>query len=181
MHTYGYTAAFHDMMRSLRVSVDGASVSNIVSKVVQATGINDWLRRNATDTQMHDRFTNVVKLVEFAQDIETRGTAGLCELLECFALASSRAQQDENGGENQNNGADLKGRVRVMTVHASKGLEFMVVFIVGMQEGTFPHVRSLNTSEALSEERRLAYVGFTRAKDILVRQWVAGLLCLPSH
>jgi len=63
--------------------------------------------------------------------------------------------------------AGESGTVSVLTVHASKGLEFKAVFIVGLEEGTFPHVRSLNSTSKVDEERRLAYVGFTRAKDLL--------------
>ena len=61
--------------------------------------------------------------------------------------------------------------VRVMTIHASKGLEFPVVFIAGLEEGLFPHSRSLDSESGMEEERRLCYVGMTRAEKRLYLSW----------
>lgn len=88
------------------------------------------------------------------------------EFLENVALIE--AEQDDAGHLQPTTHSLLpKNKVTLMTLHAAKGLEFTVVFIVGMEEGLFPHSRSLFDAEELEEERRLAYVGITRAKDLL--------------
>jgi DNA helicase-2/ATP-dependent DNA helicase PcrA len=89
----------------------------------------------------------------------------LDEFLENVALIE--AEQDHSGKIQMANQDRNSNRVTLMTIHAAKGLEFPIVFIVGMEEGIFPHSRSLFDANELEEERRLAYVGITRAKDIL--------------
>ena len=86
------------------------------------------------------------------------------EFLENVALVET--EQDSTGRVNLSS-ANREGKVTLMTLHAAKGLEFPVVFIVGMEEGLFPHSRSLFDMDQLEEERRLAYVGMTRAKKLL--------------
>lgn len=92
-------------------------------------------------------------------------------------MADSDQIPDEDGGE---------GEVVLMTVHTAKGLEFPVVFVTGMEDGTFPHIRAMNAPEELEEERRLAYVAFTRARQRLYitragsrSQWGRPKNCRP--
>ncbi len=86
------------------------------------------------------------------------GASGLAAFLESITLVADADQLDD---------ADAQGAVTLMTLHTAKGLEYPVVFLVGLEDGVFPHVRSLSDPEQLEEERRLAYVGFTRAQDRL--------------
>lgn len=101
------------------------------------------------------RLENIKELVAVANEF-----ADLTIFLENVALVQSEYYAGEKG-------KDIKNSVTLMTLHAAKGLEFPIVFLVGMEEGLFPHSRSLMDNEELEEERRLAYVGITRAKEKL--------------
>jgi DNA helicase-2/ATP-dependent DNA helicase PcrA len=90
-----------------------------------------------------------------AHDAEARGET-LADFLDNAALASDTDQFDP------------EARVTLMTLHAAKGLEFPLVFLAGLEEGLFPHSRTLNNPEELEEERRLCYVGMTRAMNTLI-------------
>src|SRR5207302_5265253 len=94
-------------------------------------------------------------LVNAAMDSRDRGES-LSEFLDHAALVSEADQYDE------------RARITLMTLHAAKGLEFPVVFLVGMEEGLFPHSRTLLAPDDIEEERRLCYVGMTRAMDTLM-------------
>ncbi len=93
-----------------------------------------------------------------AEDQPVTGPDALAAFLESITLVSDQDQLDQ---------PDVDGSVTLMTLHTAKGLEYPVVFLVGMEDGVFPHVRSLSDPEGLEEERRLAYVGCTRAQDRL--------------
>jgi DNA helicase-2/ATP-dependent DNA helicase PcrA len=101
------------------------------------------------------RIENLKELANAAQDAEERGES-LSEFLDHAALVSDTDQYSEDS------------RVTLMSLHAAKGLEFPLVFLVGLEEGLFPHSRTLNDPNGLEEERRLCYVGMTRAMDTLV-------------
>ena len=121
----------------------------LLDKIVEVTGYLDLFDEN--DEEDLARLENIKELRSVAEEFPT-----LEEFLENIALVEkeSRRRVDNNA-------------VTLMTVHAAKGLEFPVVFIVGMEEGIFPHSRSLMDSLEMEEERRLCYVGITRAKDKL--------------
>ncbi|MDE6292942.1 MAG: ATP-binding domain-containing protein [Bacilli bacterium] len=87
---------------------------------------------------------------------EQEGCVNLGDFLEEISLIADISQHKEDGDE-----------VTLMTIHSAKGLEFTVVFLVGMEEGIFPHANSVGEEDGLEEERRLCYVGITRAKEIL--------------
>ena len=101
------------------------------------------------------RIENLKELANAAHDAEERSET-LAEFLDHAALASDTDQFDPNS------------RVTLMTLHAAKGLEFPLVFLAGLEEGLFPHSRALSSPEELEEERRLCYVGMTRAMNTLI-------------
>ncbi len=105
--------------------------------------------------ESQSRIENLRELVNAAQDAHERGET-LTEFLDHAALVSDTDKYDP------------ESRVTLMTLHAAKGLEFPLVFLAGMEEGLFPHSRTINDGEGLEEERRLCYVGMTRAMDALL-------------
>jgi ATP-dependent DNA helicase UvrD/PcrA len=140
--------------------------SQAADEVLQRTG---YLERLAIDgsPEARNRSENLMELVGSLQDYERRSEEpNLIEWLEQVALAS-----------NMDTYSEQEGQVTLMTVHSAKGLEFPVVTIVGLEQGIFPHQRSLNDRDQMEEERRLAYVALTRARERLylsyaARRWV---------
>ncbi|MFH2085289.1 MAG: UvrD-helicase domain-containing protein [bacterium] len=107
------------------------------------------------------RIENVKELQAVATEFSQ-----MSEFLENVALVQAEYYEGEKLGRGEKRDA-----VTLMTLHAAKGLEFPIVFLIGMEEGLFPHSRSLMSSEEMEEERRLAYVGITRAKEKLYISW----------
>lgn len=127
--------------------------AEVIDYVVRKTGYKDWILDGTQEGE--GRFENVKELVTVAQEFQT-----LEDFLERVALV-----QDT---DNPPAGGDKNGEVlTLMTLHNAKGLEFPVVFIAGMEEGIFPHSRSMMDQNELEEERRLCYVGMTRAMERL--------------
>jgi len=129
-------------------------VSNIVISAIEDSGYAAMLRSENTD-ESASRLENLQELVNAATDYDNDGPDGLRNFIDHAALTSDTDKFDRNAS------------VTLMTVHAAKGLEFPVVFIVGLEDGIFPHARSLNDERELEEERRLAYVAITRAENRL--------------
>lgn len=120
------------------------------------------------DPQDETRLENLAELIGVAREFDaTREATGevlsLDDFLEQVSLV---ADADEIPDDSEDGGVD-QGVVTLMTLHTAKGLEFPVVFLTGLEDGTFPHNRSLSDSKELEEERRLAYVGITRARERL--------------
>jgi DNA helicase II / ATP-dependent DNA helicase PcrA len=132
-------------------------VQELLQSVLEATGFNDHL---GNDREGLDRQENVRELLRAAGDHDARGTTALADFLDWVALLSP---VDRTG--------DGQAAVTLLTLHAAKGLEFEHVFLVGMEEGLLPHSRSLQARSQLEEERRLCYVGLTRAMDSLCLTW----------
>jgi len=154
-------AAFGQLITDLTHAIDELPLPQLMDRIAEKSGYGPELRASA-DHEL-DRWANVLELRRVADDyseIETRAALEL--FLENVALVggADTAQTSEDGTliTEENNDA-----VTLITLHAAKGLEFPVVFIVGMDEGSLPHGRSFDKPEQLEEERRLAYVGFTRA------------------
>ncbi|MGX1853106.1 DNA helicase PcrA [Streptomyces sp. NPDC055299] len=163
---------FNVLMEELRTIVEsGAGPATVLEAVLERTGYLAELQAS-TDPQDETRIENLQELaavaLEFEQDrgvdAETPGTAvpggTLSDFLEQVALVADSDQipdEDEDGS----------GVITLMTLHTAKGLEFPVVFLTGMEDGVFPHMRSLGQTKELEEERRLAYVGITRARERL--------------
>ncbi len=131
-----------------------ASVAELLKFLIDRTGYIRQLEEEATP-EAYSRVENLRELVNAAMDSRDRGET-LSEFLDHAALVS------------ETDAYDPRGQVTLMTLHAAKGLEFSVVFLAGLEEGLFPHSRTLLAPEELEEERRLCYVGMTRAMDSLV-------------
>lgn len=148
--------AFHELITSLREAVRDAELSEIVRDVLERSGYVEALVAEATE-EANDRLENIGELVAAANEYQNEeGRSGISAFLDQVALVSDVDSFDSEAGA-----------VTLMTLHLAKGLEFPCVFMVGMEENLFPHVRSLDDPEELEEERRLCYVGMTRAKEHL--------------
>jgi DNA helicase-2/ATP-dependent DNA helicase PcrA len=134
------------LMRWVGLHADGASPESLLRSVVAQIGYEAHLRDGSVEGEA--RWENVLELF---------GAAARCETVENF-LEDVALVQDTDQAEREGEGA-----ITLMTLHAAKGLEFPVVFMTGLEEGVFPHSRSLEDPQGLEEERRLAYVGMTRA------------------
>ena len=135
-------------------SESSSPVSDVVRAAILDTGYETWLRGERTD-EAESRLENLQELVNAAVDYDEQGLEGLREFIDHSALVSD---QDEYKRD---------APVTLMTVHSAKGLEFPLVFIVGLEDGLFPHSRSATDPAELEEERRLAYVAMTRAERFL--------------
>ncbi|MFD5725693.1 DNA helicase PcrA [Streptomyces sp. NPDC058368] len=156
---------FNTLMEELRTVVEsGAGPAVVLEAVLERTGYLAELQAS-TDPQDETRIENLQELaavaLEFEQDRgEEEGAGTLAEFLEKVALVADSDQiPDED--------TDGSGVITLMTLHTAKGLEFPVVFLTGMEDGVFPHMRALGQVKELEEERRLAYVGITRARERL--------------
>ncbi|MFC7877507.1 DNA helicase PcrA [Isoptericola sp. NPDC057391] len=162
---------FRDMMRELRALVDdGEPPATILGAVLDRTGYLAELRAS-DDPQDASRVENLAELHAVAAEFSELDPEGdLADFLERVSLVADADQipdEDVADGEAEQEPKEDQGVVTLMTLHTAKGLEFPVVFLTGMEDGTFPHMRSLHDDSELAEERRLAYVGITRARQRL--------------
>jgi DNA helicase-2/ATP-dependent DNA helicase PcrA len=139
---------------AFRVPGDAATLPELIRFLIDRTGYIKALETEGSP-EAFSRIENLKELANAAHDAEARGET-LAEFLDHAALASDTDQFDPDA------------RVTLMTLHAAKGLEFPLVFLAGLEEGLFPHSRTLNNRDELEEERRLCYVGMTRAMNSLV-------------
>ncbi|GHO85403.1 ATP-dependent helicase [Dictyobacter formicarum] len=161
---------FHKLINDLRGAIDELHLPELLDRIAERSGYGPELRV-ASEGEELDRWGNVLELRRVAEDYSEIETHAALELfLENVALVggADTVQSSEDGSLIQEENTDA---VTLITLHAAKGLEYPVVFIVGMDEGSLPHSRSIDKPEQVEEERRLAYVGFTRAmkKLYLVR------------
>ncbi|MEO6577443.1 MAG: UvrD-helicase domain-containing protein, partial [Candidatus Limnocylindria bacterium] len=148
-------AVFAELMRGLQAMVPSEPPSAIFDAALERSGLQAAIQDGTDDGE--ERWTNITELRNHAAEFdEIAAPEGLARFLEEVALVSDQDELDE-----------VPDRATLITLHAAKGLEFPVVFIVGMEEGLLPHRRALEDERELEEERRLAYVGMTRAKDRL--------------
>jgi DNA helicase-2/ATP-dependent DNA helicase PcrA len=139
---------------AFRAPGDAATLPELIRFLIDRTGYIKALETEGSP-EAFSRIENLKELANAAHDAEARGET-LAEFLDHAALASDTDQFDP------------EARVTLMTLHAAKGLEFPLVFLAGLEEGLFPHSRTLNNPEELEEERRLCYVGMTRAMNTLI-------------
>jgi len=143
-----------ERVEGFRAPGDAANTAELLKFLIDRTGYIKQLEQEDSPESLA-RIDNLRELVNAAMDSRDRGET-LSEFLDHAALVSDADQYDENA------------RVTLMTLHSAKGLEFPLVFLVGMEEGLFPHSRTLLAPDDIEEERRLCYVGMTRAMDTLV-------------
>ncbi len=162
---------FRTLMAELRAMVEaGEPPASILGAVLDKTGYLAELRAS-DDPQDASRVENLAELHAVATEFsQTDPDGSLDDFLERVSLVADSDQipdEDVADGEAEQEPKVDPGVVTLMTLHTAKGLEFPVVFLTGMEDGTFPHMRSLHDDAELAEERRLAYVGITRARERL--------------
>jgi DNA helicase II / ATP-dependent DNA helicase PcrA len=153
----GKVTAFVGELRRYRALADTLPLGELAAAVMQDSGYLARLKEAGSE-EAQDRLGNLQELVTAMQSFEKgEGDRGLASFLEQVALVSDLEQE----------GDKKKSSVTLMTLHSAKGLEFPVVFMIGMEERLFPHARALEDPVQMEEERRLCYVGMTRAKERL--------------
>ncbi len=150
--------AFRDLIVGLAAIARTDSVYTTIGKMLDHSGYLNDLREENTE-EANERIENLMELASAAKEYETREPeASIGGFVDRLSLLS---EADEESGTRE-------AKVWMMTMHAAKGLEFPVVVIAGMEEGLFPHSRSAEDEDELEEERRLCYVGMTRAESRLI-------------
>ncbi|HEV3332503.1 MAG TPA: UvrD-helicase domain-containing protein [Bryobacteraceae bacterium] len=148
---------FRNLIQELALIASGESLPDLIRYILDRTGYRRMLQDEKTP-EAEARLENLDELVNAAVEGAERGET-VWEFLDHAALVAEADAYDEASS------------VTLMTLHNAKGLEFPTVFIAGMEQGLFPHSRSINSPEALEEERRLCYVGMTRARKRLFLSW----------
>lgn len=149
------------ILKEVSSQIGSAPPHQILREILDKTGYKKQLEREGTPESLA-RLENLEELLASMRVFASSGKGNLYEYLESQALASDQDSYDEK-----------KDACVMMTLHAAKGLEFDVVFMVGMEEGLLPHVRSMGEERQIEEERRLCYVGMTRARELLYLTFAA--------
>jgi DNA helicase-2/ATP-dependent DNA helicase PcrA len=150
-------SAFHRMMGELAASIDSRPAADTLRALLEDTGYRKMLEDEGTE-EARTRLGNLDELLNASVDASDRGET-IRDFLDHAALVSDADSADE------------RAPISLLTMHNAKGLEFPIVFIAGLEEGLFPHSRSLDTEAAMEEERRLFYVAMTRAETKLHLSW----------
>ncbi|HEY2931757.1 MAG TPA: UvrD-helicase domain-containing protein [Acidobacteriota bacterium] len=151
--THGALSRFHQLITTLQEKTGTASLSTLLVMIADQSGYLESLEAEGTD-EAQNRILNIKELINAAREAEGSGQT-IQEFLDHAALISDTDELDS------------QSRITLLTMHNAKGLEFPLVFIVGCEEGLFPHIRSNENTDDLEEERRLCYVAMTRAKTKL--------------
>ncbi|WP_163653720.1 DNA helicase PcrA [Listeria sp. PSOL-1] len=153
-------AAFYELIRGFTEMQEFLSVTELVNEVLDKSGYREMLKNERT-LEAEARLENIEEFLSVTQNFEKENDdKSLLSFLTDLALVADIDKLEEQEGEQI-------GSVTLMTLHSAKGLEFPVVFLVGLEEGIFPHSRALFEEDEMEEERRLAYVGITRAEEEL--------------
>jgi DNA helicase-2/ATP-dependent DNA helicase PcrA len=144
---------FKSMIEELGAAASEGKVDDLLRKILERTGYARMLQAD-NDPESESRLDNLNELVNAASEAAERGE-NIAEFLDHAALVSDTDNLDE------------KAPISLLTLHNAKGLEFPIVFLAGMEEGLFPHIRALDSKAAMEEERRLCYVGMTRSEKRL--------------
>ena len=148
---------FRNLMQDISLVASASPLPEVIRFVLERTGYRKMLEQERTPDS-EARLENLDELITAAAEAESRGES-LSDFLDHAALVAEVDTYDESAP------------VTLMTLHNAKGLEFPMVFLTGMELGLFPHSRSMNSEQALEEERRLCYVGMTRARRRLILTW----------
>ncbi|MBP1595013.1 MAG: pcrA [Acidobacteria bacterium] len=168
---------FQEMLDAWITKAETSSPKDLLEDILAQTAYRKMLEKRETEQEAQDRLANIEELMRAAFESESRGET-VYEFLDRASLSSELDHFDPDA------------RVALLTAHSSKGLEFDVVFLAGMEEGLFPHAQSRDSIADLEEERRLCYVGMTRARRKLYLTWTpfrrnygpdAGTPCRPSR
>ncbi|MEE2684198.1 MAG: DNA helicase II [Pseudomonadota bacterium] len=151
-------SVFVNLIDKIDSLTEGATLSEIVREVIKSSGLIEYYGR---DGQLNGeaKVENLGELVSASEGIITPEDIDLSPLDDFLSYAVLESGSSQSGSEEDS--------VQLMTLHSAKGLEFPVIFLCGMEEGLFPHQRSINNQSELEEERRLCYVGVTRAKKTI--------------
>lgn len=154
---------FIGIMERMRADLGTMTITDLVRRIIHETGYGAALEQEKT-VESRIRIENLSELLTATEDFQEQNRdASLAAFLDQVALVTDLEQQTSTDAKRGN-----VDSVTLMTLHNAKGLEFSVVFMAGMEEGLFPHSRSAESEEELEEERRLCYVGITRAKERLI-------------
>lgn len=166
--------SFVEMIEGLRKDKN-LPINKLLEEVIEKTGYNQYLKQDPDSYE--DRKENIKELITKAQEWHLTKDGTLTQFLEELTLLSSMEEKNNEGSS-----------VHLMTIHNGKGLEFDSVFLVGLEEDLFPHINSKKDPEKLEEERRLCYVGMTRAKKNLYltaaqyrHAWGTAKVMIPSR
>ncbi len=154
--SYRSIQSFVDQMIRWMSLINEKRAADLIRQIIEESGYQAELQASGTDEDL-DRLSNLQELINAADQYEAESEDSS---LEGFLANAALSSADEGRGDDQE-------KVMLMTLHGAKGLEFPVVFLVGLEDGLFPSHRSLNNPADLEEERRLMYVGITRAKSKL--------------
>ena len=147
---------FRDMILDMKDYLENNTLTDLIDYIVDKSGMRAEYENDKT-LESDIRLDNLMEFKSLTASFEKRtGTENLSDFLGEISLMTDSGEEEGD-----------KEAVTLMTLHSAKGLEFDVVFLVGMEEGIFPHTNSLMEEDGLDEERRLCYVGITRARDIL--------------
>ena len=149
--------SFVKTIEELRDTVSTGTIADTLKQILDKTGYEEMLKAD-NSPEAESRLANIEELVNAAAEAAERGETA-SDFLDHAALVADADQVDD------------KAAVSLLTIHNAKGLEFSNVFLAGLEEGLFPHSRSLSSEAAMEEERRLCYVGMTRAEKRLYLSW----------
>ena len=146
---------FVDLVEKLKAMSEYLTVTELLEELVNRSGYRSMLENENTD-EARSRLENIQELQTVTQEFDNQKEGGLAEFIQEISL-NTDSESVENDGD----------VVKLLTLHSAKGLEFPIVFIAGMEERIFPHIRSFEEPIEMQEERRLCYVGITRAREQL--------------
>lgn len=172
---------FHAMIAELQRVAEKNNLSTLLDGVLERTSYRQYLFGEFDEGEAEERWENVGELRNVASEYDGLAAGhGLVAFLEDVALISDA---DTVPADGEGEGGAGSGRVTLITLHSAKGLEYPVVFLIAMEEGVLPHIRSFDDPAQMEEERRLCYVGMTRAKErlYLIRAFRRYTMGASSH